>query len=158
MRLQPNVGSDRSWVWKVAADISDGEPTAETLAIRFANAENANLFKVEFEKAQSSIPSGNNDLPLAAAPEPASVAKEEEEAKEETKEEAKDPSTPEEPAKEETTPAAEAPKAEEAPAEPVKETEAAPVAEASEAPKEEAKEDKTEKVNRTPIACDFIVV
>lgn len=39
MRLQPNIGSDRSWVWKVAADVSDGEPTAETLAIRFANAE-----------------------------------------------------------------------------------------------------------------------
>ncbi|KAG8702600.1 single stranded nucleic acid binding protein, partial [Ceratobasidium sp. 423] len=39
MKLQPNVGSDRSWVWKVAADISDGEPTAETLAIRFANKE-----------------------------------------------------------------------------------------------------------------------
>ena len=39
MHLQPNIGSDRSWVWKVAADISDGEATAETLAIRFANAE-----------------------------------------------------------------------------------------------------------------------
>jgi len=52
MRLQPNIGSDRSWVWKVAADISDGEPTAETLAIRFANAENANKFKDAFEAAQ----------------------------------------------------------------------------------------------------------
>jgi len=54
MRLQPNIGSDRSWVWKVAADISDGEPVAETLAIRFANADNANLFKTAFEKAQQS--------------------------------------------------------------------------------------------------------
>jgi len=52
MRLQPNIGSDRSWVWKVAADISDGEPTSETLAIRFANAENANKFKEAFEAAQ----------------------------------------------------------------------------------------------------------
>jgi hypothetical protein len=39
MRLQPNIGSDRSWVWKVLADYAEGEPTAETLAIRFANAE-----------------------------------------------------------------------------------------------------------------------
>jgi len=52
MRLQPNIGSDRSWVWKVAADVSDGEPVAETLAIRFANAENANAFKSAFEDAQ----------------------------------------------------------------------------------------------------------
>lgn len=39
MKLSPNVGSDRSWVWNVAADVSDGEPTAETLAIRFANSD-----------------------------------------------------------------------------------------------------------------------
>ncbi|CAG8713407.1 44965_t:CDS:2, partial [Gigaspora margarita] len=52
MQLSPNVGSDRSWVWNVAADISDGEPKAETLAIRFANTENANIFKEEFLKAQ----------------------------------------------------------------------------------------------------------
>jgi len=52
MRLQPNIGSDRSWVWKVAADVSDGEPVAETLAIRFANADNANQFKTAFEEAQ----------------------------------------------------------------------------------------------------------
>lgn len=39
MKLQPNIGSDRSWVWKVAADISDGAPQAETLAIRFANSD-----------------------------------------------------------------------------------------------------------------------
>ena len=43
MRLQPNVGSDRSWVWKVAADVSEGTPTAETLAIRFANSESTCL-------------------------------------------------------------------------------------------------------------------
>jgi len=52
MRLQPNIGSDRSWVWKVAADVSEGAPTAETLAIRFANSENAGLFKTSFEAAQ----------------------------------------------------------------------------------------------------------
>jgi len=52
MKLQPNIGSDRSWVWKVAADYAENEPTAETLAIRFANSENAQQFKTEFEKAQ----------------------------------------------------------------------------------------------------------
>ncbi|KAF5322410.1 hypothetical protein D9619_001006 [Psilocybe cf. subviscida] len=52
MRLQPNVGSDRSWVWKVAADYSEHPPTSETLAIRFANPENAGLFKTAFEDAQ----------------------------------------------------------------------------------------------------------
>lgn len=39
MALSPNVGSDRSWVYNVAADVSDGEVSAETLAIRFANSE-----------------------------------------------------------------------------------------------------------------------
>ncbi|SMQ47362.1 unnamed protein product [Zymoseptoria tritici ST99CH_3D7] len=52
MKLSPNVGSDRSWVWNAAADVSEGEPEASTLAIRFANAENANLFKEAFIKAQ----------------------------------------------------------------------------------------------------------
>lgn len=52
MKLSPNVGSDRSWVWNAAADVSEGEPEACTLAIRFANSENANLFKEAFIKAQ----------------------------------------------------------------------------------------------------------
>ncbi|KAI7898074.1 uncharacterized protein BX663DRAFT_556153 [Cokeromyces recurvatus] len=52
MKLSPNVGSDRSWVWNVTADVSDGTPQAETLAIRFANSENANLFKEKFEEVQ----------------------------------------------------------------------------------------------------------
>jgi Ran-binding protein 1 len=39
MKLSPNVGSDRSWVWNVLADYAEGEPTAETLAIRFGNSE-----------------------------------------------------------------------------------------------------------------------
>jgi Ran-binding protein 1 len=67
MKLSPNVGSDRSWVWNVAADVSEGEPEAQTLAIRFANSESksgclpcwrvltmtdANLFKEAFITAQ----------------------------------------------------------------------------------------------------------
>lgn len=39
MKLSPNVGSDRSWVWNVAADVSEGEPEAQTLAIRFGNSD-----------------------------------------------------------------------------------------------------------------------
>ncbi|KAF8351149.1 RanBP1 domain-containing protein [Amanita rubescens] len=54
MRLQPNIGSDRSWVWKVAADYSETPPTSETLAIRFANSENAAQFKTAFENARES--------------------------------------------------------------------------------------------------------
>jgi Ran-binding protein 1 len=45
MRLQLNVGSDRSWVWKVAADYSEDPPTSETLAIRFANSESGPQFQ-----------------------------------------------------------------------------------------------------------------
>jgi Ran-binding protein 1 len=43
MKLTPNVGSDRSWVWNAAADVSEGEPEAQTLAIRFANSESKSL-------------------------------------------------------------------------------------------------------------------
>ncbi|KAL8304711.1 hypothetical protein RB601_007046 [Gaeumannomyces tritici] len=52
MKLSPNVGSDRSWVWNAAADVSEGEPEGVTLAIRFANSENANAFKDAFLQAQ----------------------------------------------------------------------------------------------------------
>jgi Ran-binding protein 1 len=70
MVLKENIGSDRSWVYSTTADISDGVPTAETLAIRFGNSDStlplpskpclslltdfvdANLFKQHFEQAQ----------------------------------------------------------------------------------------------------------
>jgi Ran-binding protein 1 len=52
MKLSPNVDSDRSWVWNAAADVSDGEPEPQTLAIRFANSDHANEFKNAFIKAQ----------------------------------------------------------------------------------------------------------
>lgn len=52
MQLKPNVGSDRSWVYTAFFDMSEGEPTNELIAVRFANAENANLFKESFERAQ----------------------------------------------------------------------------------------------------------
>ncbi|GMG55600.1 unnamed protein product [Ambrosiozyma monospora] len=50
--LKPNVGSDRSWVYSVTADVSEGAPEAQTLAIRFGNKENAEKFKDQFEAAQ----------------------------------------------------------------------------------------------------------
>ncbi|KAF5093532.1 hypothetical protein D0Z00_004013 [Geotrichum galactomycetum] len=40
-----------SWVYNVTADISEGAAEAQTLAIRFGNAENANAFKEKFEEA-----------------------------------------------------------------------------------------------------------
>ncbi|KAH6562542.1 hypothetical protein BASA50_001815 [Batrachochytrium salamandrivorans] len=54
MTLTANVGSDRSWVYSVAADFSEDVVTSELLAIRFANSENANKFKDTFEDAKKS--------------------------------------------------------------------------------------------------------
>ncbi|WFD01884.1 Ran GTPase binding protein Sbp1 [Malassezia obtusa] len=88
IKLQPNVGSDRSWVYNVTADVSDGEPNAETLAIRFANSENADLFKKEFEAAQKTNESaGKGGAKEESKEEPKTEAKEE--AKEEPKAEEK---------------------------------------------------------------------
>jgi len=81
MRLQPNVGSDRSWVYKVAADVAEGVPTSETLAIRFGNSEQAGQFKASFEQAQRQNAETSGTTREAALP----VA-----AAEETKEEKKD--------------------------------------------------------------------
>jgi Ran-binding protein 1 len=91
MSLAPNVGSDRSWVWNVAADVSEGEARQETLAIRFANPENANLFKDKFEEVQkmnAGLTDGG-DKKSAAAEEEDSDDEEEEEKEEEKKEEEK---------------------------------------------------------------------
>ncbi|CAO1618100.1 unnamed protein product [Jaminaea pallidilutea] len=54
IKLSANISSDRSWVYSVSADVSDGEAQAQTLAIRFANSDNANQFKSAFESAQKS--------------------------------------------------------------------------------------------------------
>ena len=74
MKLSPNVGSDRSWVWNAAADVSEGEPEAVTLAIRFANSDNANAFKDAFIKAQK-----ENEALFEAAEEAAEKKEAEEE-------------------------------------------------------------------------------
>ncbi|KAJ2455018.1 Ran GTPase binding protein Sbp1 [Coemansia sp. RSA 2336] len=77
MVLSPNVGSDRSWVWNVAADLVDDEAERQLLAIRFGNSENANKFKEAFDDARKS----NKDLAAGVKPE-----KKEEDKSEDTKE------------------------------------------------------------------------
>jgi Ran-binding protein 1 len=52
LELKPNCGSDRAWVWSTPADFADEEPKSELLAIRFANAENAQKFKDAFDEAK----------------------------------------------------------------------------------------------------------
>jgi Ran-binding protein 1 len=92
MKLQPNIGSDRSWVWKVAADYSEEPPTSETLAIRFANADSwytpsspftpilmlqLSLVAVQFKKAFEDAQ--DNNAKLAGAPPPYSPEEKREE-------------------------------------------------------------------------------
>lgn len=62
MELKPNCGSDRAWVWNVSADYADEEPRKETLAIRFANAENAKKFKEAFDKCKEKLTSNKCDV------------------------------------------------------------------------------------------------
>ncbi|KAJ1918590.1 Ran GTPase binding protein Sbp1 [Mycoemilia scoparia] len=102
MKLSPNVGSDRSWVWTTAADFADEEPEHQTLAIRFANSENANLFKEAFDKAREAVKSRadeNNSKDHSEKEKPEekeeekitdAESKPKEDAKEEAKEEKKD--------------------------------------------------------------------
>lgn len=62
MHLAPNVGSDRSWVYTAPFDLAEGQPQTELLAVRFANVENAMLFKDKFEEAKK-INSGEEPAP-----------------------------------------------------------------------------------------------
>jgi len=79
LKLEENVGSDRSWVW-TTVDHSEDTPTKETLAIRFANSENAQKFKEEFVNAQKEMEKLSADAPTTPKKE------KEEEKKEEKKE------------------------------------------------------------------------
>ncbi|KAF6111032.1 hypothetical protein HJG60_016037 [Phyllostomus discolor] len=54
MKLTPNAGSDRSFVWH-ALDYADELPKPEQLAIRFKTPEEAALFKCKFEEAQNNL-------------------------------------------------------------------------------------------------------
>ncbi|NXJ77541.1 RBP2 ligase, partial [Trogon melanurus] len=52
MKLTPNAGSDKSFVWH-ALDYADESPKPEQLAIRFKTPEEAMLFKSKFEESQN---------------------------------------------------------------------------------------------------------
>ena len=81
--MAPNVGSDRSWVYNVVADYADNVPKPELLAIRFANSENAQIFKEKFEEGQkinSSLLKGSTKTKNDA--EPLSTSPKKEESKE----------------------------------------------------------------------------
>jgi len=56
IKLEPNAGSDRSWVWS-AFDFAEGELVETVFALRFGDTEIANAFKEEFEKAQKEMES-----------------------------------------------------------------------------------------------------
>lgn len=56
IKLEPNAGSDRSWVWS-AFDFSEGELVETVFALRFADSEIANNFKEKFTKAQDEMES-----------------------------------------------------------------------------------------------------
>lgn len=71
LKLLENAGSDRSWTWK-ARDFSEGTVKEETLAIRFANAENAQAFKNKIEECKAEMEKLVAASPAkAAAPETA---------------------------------------------------------------------------------------
>ena len=56
IRLEPNAGSDRSWVWS-AFDFAEGELEEKVFALRFANSDVATEFKDTYEKYQKEMES-----------------------------------------------------------------------------------------------------
>ena len=52
MDLKKNAGSDRSWVWSVEADFSDGVAKKELFAVRFKHYEDAVMFRDKFNECQ----------------------------------------------------------------------------------------------------------
>ncbi|ELW72164.1 E3 SUMO-protein ligase RanBP2 [Tupaia chinensis] len=65
MKLTPNAGSDRSFVWH-ALDYADELPKPEQLAIRFKTLEEAALFKCKFEEAQSIVKASGTNVTTAS--------------------------------------------------------------------------------------------
>ncbi|KAK2198053.1 bifunctional Ran binding domain/Ran binding protein RanBP1-like/Ran-specific GTPase-activating protein 1 [Babesia duncani] len=49
-QLTPNIGSDKIWVW-TANNHCDDEPKIEQMALKFAQVEQAQLFKQKFQEA-----------------------------------------------------------------------------------------------------------
>ena len=54
IQLEPNVGSDRSWVWS-AYDFAEGELKETVFALRFADSDIANDFKNKFIECQKEM-------------------------------------------------------------------------------------------------------
>lgn len=54
IKLEPNVGSDRSWVWS-AFDFAEGELTETVFALRFADSDIAQEFKKNFTECQEEM-------------------------------------------------------------------------------------------------------
>merc|ERR1712176_94214 len=54
IKLEPNAGSDRSWVWS-CYDFADGELEEKVFALRFANSDLANEFKEKYEEHQKEM-------------------------------------------------------------------------------------------------------
>eukprot|EP00542_Grammatophora_oceanica_P009268 CAMPEP_0194046856 /NCGR_PEP_ID=MMETSP0009_2-20130614/22692_1 /TAXON_ID=210454 /ORGANISM="Grammatophora oceanica, Strain CCMP 410" /LENGTH=207 /DNA_ID=CAMNT_0038692303 /DNA_START=77 /DNA_END=700 /DNA_ORIENTATION=- len=52
--LEPNVGSDRSWVWS-AFDFAEGDLKETVFAIRFSSSDVAKEFKAKFEECQKEM-------------------------------------------------------------------------------------------------------
>lgn len=71
--LEPNSGSDRSWVWS-AFDFAEGELVETVFAIRFADSDIANNFKKIFQENQKEMQKvldGEDAAPSAEADEAA---------------------------------------------------------------------------------------
>lgn len=58
MVMNPKSGSDRACVWTTHADVADGSPKSEILAMRFMNSEAAKKWKEKFEEAKQLIKEG----------------------------------------------------------------------------------------------------
>jgi Ran-binding protein 1 len=54
IKLEPNVGSDRSWVWS-AFDFAEGELNETVFALRFADSDIAQDFKKNFQECQEEM-------------------------------------------------------------------------------------------------------
>ncbi|RDD38448.1 E3 SUMO-protein ligase RanBP2, partial [Trichoplax sp. H2] len=55
MRLEPSLGSNKSWVWYTHADYSEGTGNPEQLCARFKTPEIANTFKSVFEECVETL-------------------------------------------------------------------------------------------------------
>jgi len=77
IELKENAGSDRAWVWR-CMDFSEEKEEISLLAIRFANSENAQKFKEQFEagKTANGPAAGAGDGAAKAEAKPAAESKE----------------------------------------------------------------------------------